>query len=83
MNKNMEDLLKKAESDSAVAKKIEEAKQKYIKELISLAKEVGITLVEEDFLNDASTLTDEEIENATGGIGYEVVNKGRYGTRFI
>lgn len=64
VNKFME----KITADPQLAKKLEQIRLTYVNQLIALAQGLGITITEEDFLIEATPITDDEADSITGGI---------------
>ncbi len=67
MTENMQLFLKKASEDKELAQKVSEEKD--INVLIAIAKDLGITLTEEEFNENTAPneLSDDEIDAVTGG----------------
>lgn len=70
MKENVKNFLKKAETDPQLAAGLDRARQHYIKEVILLAKEAGVSLKYEDFFDETEPLTDSEVSEAAGGIRF-------------
>lgn len=68
MKENVSRFLTMAQSDSELREKLEQIKQTYMKQLISLSQEVGTPLTAEDFFVEAAPIDDKEATDATGGI---------------
>jgi len=59
--------LKKAEDDPQLAARLDIARQHYIREVMLLAEEAGVSLTMEDFLDEAVSLSDDSMESVSGG----------------
>ncbi len=75
MTENMKAFMDAIQNNEKLKKKFneitgkEQAEQKdYTDEYIALAKECGITLTKEDFEFDKEELSDEDLENVSGGL---------------
>ncbi|GAA6479565.1 hypothetical protein DW886_23770 [Enterocloster aldenensis] len=68
MKENVRNFLKKAEADPQLAARLDIARQHYIKEVMLLAGEAGVSLKHEDFFDETAPLTDSEVSEASGGI---------------
>ncbi len=74
MNENMKAFVDAIQNNEELGKKFEEisdkeqAEQKdYTDEYLALAKEYGVILTKEDFQSAAQELSDEDLENVSGG----------------
>lgn len=68
MKENLNRFLAKVQTDSELRGKLEQIKQDYMNQLISLSQEVGVSLTAEDFYAEAAPLTDSEAADVAGGI---------------
>lgn len=78
MTENMKKFLEKVTKQEELGKKADQARTK--EEITELAKRVGVTLTEEDFVKeDGKELAEEELAAAAGGRGFCLLAGGSTG----
>lgn len=65
MSENLKLFLEKVSEDKELAARV--SAEQDVAALIALAKDMGITLTEEDFKEEDKELSEEELETVTGG----------------
>ena len=68
MNENLKKFLEKVSEDTELAAKV--GAEKDVNALIALAKEMGFELTAADFERPVEELSDDELDDVTGGGGY-------------
>lgn len=73
---NMQQFLEKAASTLELREKLQELQESHIRQIITLAGEVGVPLTSDDFTPAFQPLSDEQAENASGGYIHGIMGLG-------